>query len=130
MCDRSIFLIPIAWTVGAVGDLGLQLLVSRGWGGDSGWGLKAYFSQHGRAESISIAAGIMTGFYMLYIFGGIPLRWYWLALFGVLLDLLFRSTMIFPSLRGYYQQLNYFWSALWGIIPMILPFLLWKIYND
>ena len=32
--------------------------------------------------------------------------------------------MIFPSLKGYYSHLNYFWSAVWGAIPLMLPLLI------
>jgi hypothetical protein len=61
-------------------------------------------------------------FFAAYIYGtGLPVTLVTMAIYGVLLDLLFRETMVFPSLQGYYDHLNYFWSAVWGAIPMMLP---------
>jgi hypothetical protein len=50
-----------------------------------------------------------------------------LAIYGIILDLIFRKTMLFSSLKGYYQYFNYFWSAVWGAIPMIIPLLIYDI---
>jgi hypothetical protein len=129
MNDKSIsLLLTITMFVGILGDMGLQLLVSIGYGGSSGWGLKEYFKQHGSVESMTIAGGMMTLFYMIYIvILNLPVKWYYIAIYGVILDLIFRITMVFPSLKGYYENLNYFWSAVWGAIPMLLPFWLYSI---
>ena len=114
-------LISIACITGFVGDAGLQLL-TKSMGGPSGWGLKPYFQQHGAAESLFIAGGMMTIFYVIYLYVlGLTPNLYYLAIYGIILDYIFRKTMLFPSLQGYYNNLNYFWSAFWGAIPMILP---------
>ncbi len=114
-------LLTISCLTGFFGDAILQLL-TRFMGGETGWGLKTYFHQHGYAESLFIAGGMMTLFYIIYlIIFGLPPVWYLLALYGIILDLIFRVTMIFPSLKEYYIQLNYFWSAFWGAVPMIMP---------
>ena len=114
-------LIIIACLAGFIGDYILQILITF-MGGKTGWGLREYFKQHGSVESLFIAGGMMTLFYIIYlILLGLPPLWYYLAIYGILLDLFFRETMIFPSLQGYYDHLNYFWSAFWGAVPMILP---------
>jgi len=114
-------LISIACVTGFAGDAGLQLL-TKIMGGPSGWGLLPYFKQHGAAESLFIAGGMMTIFYVIYLYVlGLPPNLYYLAIYGIILDYIFRKTMLFPSLQGYYNHLNYFWSAFWGAIPMILP---------
>jgi uncharacterized membrane protein YvlD (DUF360 family) len=120
-------LLTIACFTGFFGDACLQLLVHAGMGGNTGWGLKEYFQQHGRAEAMTIAAGMMTIFYAIYIvILNLPLKWYYLVIYGVVLDLIFRVAMLYPSLKGYYEHLNYFWSAFWGAIPMLLPFWLYN----
>ena len=111
-------LVSIAFLVGFFGDLLLQLLVKLGLGN---WGLQDYFLQHGSIESMCIAGGMLALFYIIYPFKPTLLG---LAGYGVILDLIFRIFMIFPSLKGYYLSLNYFWSAFWGIIPMIIPFII------
>jgi hypothetical protein len=119
-------LIIIACLTGFIGDGILQILINF-MGGKTGWGLREYFKQHGSIESLFIAGGMMTLFYIIYlILLGLPPTGYYLAIYGVLLDLLFRETMIFPSLQGYYDHLNYFWSAFWGAVPMILPLSIMK----
>ena len=133
-------LIAIAALTGLVGDGLLQIITSAGAGGPTGWGLKPYFAQHGRPESLFIAIGIMTLFYVVFFalfnqFHRFNLRDGWktiivyLAIYGVVLDLVFRLTKVFASLEGYYAHLNYFESALWGAIPMVLPFLIWHYYS-
>ena len=112
-------LVAAAAIVGFVGDATLQLLVKNT---DFNWGLRTYFAQHGWAESLFLAAGMLAIFFAAYIYGtGLPVTLVTMAIYGVLLDLLFRETMVFPSLQGYYDHLNYFWSAVWGAIPMMLP---------
>jgi putative flippase GtrA len=122
-------LIIIACLAGFIGDYILQILITF-MGGKTGWGLREYFKQHGSVESVFIAGGMMTLFYIIYlILLGLPPLWYYLAIYGILLDLFFRETMIFPSLQGYYEHLNYFWSAFWGAVPMILPLGILKLYT-
>lgn len=117
-------IISIACLTGFFGDALLQSAVNN-FGKD--WGLKHYFAQHGQAESLCIAAGMMGLFYIFYLkVTRLPLNYIYLGFYGVILDFIFRKTMIFKSLDGYYKALNYFWSAVWGAIPMILPFF---IYN-
>jgi hypothetical protein len=115
--------IAISVIVGFIGDFLLQLLTHYGFGGPTGWGLNEYFQQHGSQESLYIAGGMMGLFYIIYEYGlrleykPIPL-----IIYGIVLDYLFRVFMIFPSLKGYYNHLNHFWSAVWGAIPMLLPY--------
>jgi len=118
-------LLSIAFLTGFFGDMFLQLLVHNKIGN---WGLKDYFSQHGRIESMFIAGGMIMCFYMIYEWTGLPLSWPYLAIYGVLLDLVFRLGNIFPSLEGYYKALNYLESAIWGAIPMIIPLLIYKMF--
>lgn len=123
------YLVVSATLVGFFGDAILQVgtpLIKK----DDDWGLRAYFAQHGIAEALCIAAGMMALFYIFYLF---VLRlkpdWRLLILYGIILDYIFRKTMVFPSLTDYYKKLSYFESALWGAIPMVLPlvpFLLFK----
>ena len=120
-------LIAIACLTGFIGDALLQLGVYTSVGD---WGLKSYFKQHGSAESLFIAGGMMTLFYIIYIYAlKLPLKWYYLVVYGIVLDYLFRKTMVFESLKGYYQHLNYFWSAFWGAIPMLIPFVVLKVFE-
>ena len=123
MSSLNTKLISYACLAGFIGDAGLQILTKKfGMGGKTGWGLLAYFKQHGSIESLFIAGGMMTLFYVIYLFIlNLPALWYYLVIYGILLDFIFRKTMLFPSLVGYYNNLNYFWSAFWGAIPMILP---------
>jgi hypothetical protein len=123
-------LLTISCLTGFIGDATLQLLVRfTSMGGKTGWGLKEYFRQHGPAESLFVAGGMMTLFYVIYLsMLGLPVIWYYLAIYGIILDFIFRKTMLFPSLKGYYQQLNYFWSGFWGAVPMIMPLgIMWGI---
>jgi len=124
-------LIAIACLTGFVGDFLLQILTKYfHMGGETGWGLLEYFKQHGSVEALFIAGGMMTLFYVIFIQFvkmGIKLNYFNLAVYGIILDLIFRKFNIFPSLSGYYSSLNYFESGLWGAIPMILPFLIFKL---
>jgi hypothetical protein len=116
-------LVSISFLVGFFGDLTLQIASPR-IGGPTGWGLTPYFKQHGKAESLFIAGGMMALFFIiyLYIFRLKP-NYLYLAIYGIILDLLFRWFRIFPSLDGYYEYLNYFWSGFWQAFSMILPLL-------
>ena len=122
-------LIAIATIEGFVGDMILQFASSKL--GGSGWGLKEYFIQHGSAESTFIAGGMLSLFYVIYaVFSkltGVPFNVITMAIYGILLDLVFRLSGLFPSLNGYYNYFNYFWSAVWGAIPMIIPVLIYQL---
>jgi hypothetical protein len=110
--------------VGLFGDAILQLLARH----KNVAGLQGYFKQHGSGESICIAAGMLTIFFIVYRFVlHLPVKWYYLALYGIILDFIFRKFNIFPSLKGYYEHMNYFSSALWGAIPMILPLAIYSL---
>jgi len=115
-------IVSLYMLTGMLGDAALQVLAPR-LGGPTGWGLNAYFKQHGRAEALCIAGGMLVFFIIVYLYVfKLPLNPVYLALYGVALDLLFRRTRLFPSLDGYYAHLNYFWSAVWGTIPMLIPY--------
>jgi uncharacterized membrane protein YvlD (DUF360 family) len=122
-CSTTLKHISIACFTGFIGDAMLQALTKFwGMGGKTGWGLIEYFRLHGAAESMFIASGMMTLFYVLYlVVFGFPAKWYYLGIYGIVLDLIFRKTMLFSSLTGYYKQLNYFWSGFWGAVPMMMP---------
>ena len=122
-------LVSIACIVGFIGDALLQLFTKYfNMGGPTGWGLKEYFIQHGSTESLFVAGGMMSLFYVLYIHVlKLPFSYQGLAVYGILLDLLFRKLEIFQSLSGYYSHLNYFESGLWGAIPMILPYFIFSV---
>jgi hypothetical protein len=128
-------LLILACLTGFFGDFLLQVLTKTTLGGSTGWGLKEYFKQHGKAESLFIASGMMTLFYVMYLtpsllgYKFLPLSLIGLAIFGIVLDFIFRKTELFPSLKGYYNHLNYFWSAFWGAVPMIIPLVLYKLIN-
>lgn len=123
-------LLTISCLTGFIGDASLQYLTQY-MGGETGWGLKEYFKLHGPAESLFIAGGMMTLFYIIYfVFLELPLNWYYLAIYGVILDWIFRETMLFPSLEGYYKALNYFWSAFWGAVPMMMPYGIMKLIDS
>jgi hypothetical protein len=127
-------LIGTAAIVGFIGDLLLQVGSKYlKLGGPDGWGLKDYFTQHGSAESLFIAAGMMAIFYQIFfMFVKLPTIYVipLLALYGIILDLIFRKFMVFKSLQGYYQYFNYFWSAVWAAIPLIIPFIIFRYYSD
>lgn len=120
----SFALVATATIVGLVGDALLQMFKNMGLGGTSAWGLEPYFKQHGVFESMFIGAGMMSLFYIVYIMLGLPVKIAYLALYGIVLDLLFRMIRIFPSLNNYYASLGYLASGVWGAIPMVLPLLL------
>lgn len=120
-------LISVSCVTGFVGDASLQVL-SKFMGGPTGWGLIPYFKQHGSIEALFIAGGMMSIFYVIYLdFLKLQPIWYYLAIYGIILDYIFRVTMLFPSLKGYYAHLNYFWSAFWGAIPMLIPLFIVKL---
>jgi hypothetical protein len=114
-------LVIIACFTGFVGDFLLQTGAKLGMGGPTNWGLKEYFEQHGPAESLFIAGGMMTLFYSTFMLTGLPINYVNLSMYGILIDLLFRKFMIFKSLGGYYTYFNYLMSAIWIVIPMCIP---------
>lgn len=117
----------LSWTeacllTGFLGDAGLQLL-------DHGtWGLTQYFTQHGRTESLFVAAGMMGVFGGLYSLAGLPLAVLPLLLYGGGLDLVFRYTMVATSLEGYYQAMPVWLSFLWGGIPFVIALTLFQTF--
>jgi len=120
-------IVSTSFLVGFFGDASLQIL-SPIFGGKTGWGLTPYFKQHGRAESLFIAGGMMALFYMIYVYiFKLPLNYVYLAIYGIILDLLFRWFRIFPSLDGYYEYLNYFWSGFWEAFSMMLPLAVYRL---
>jgi preprotein translocase subunit SecG len=121
-------IVSLSCVTGFAGDALLQVGVQKGMGGPTGWGLKEYFKQHGAIEALFIPGGMLTIFFVIYIYVlKLPLTYTNLAIYGVVLDLLFRETMLFPSLDKYYKYFNYFWSAVWGAIPMMIPLFLLKM---
>lgn len=121
--EKNFNLIILAFLTGFIGDFILQLGVYYKVGD---WGLKTYFDQHGVYESLCIASGMLTLFYLIYLHTNLPISYLNIAIYAVLLDLAFRRFRIFPSLDGYYKHLNYFWSAVWAIIPMLIPLFITK----
>ena len=123
----------ITFLTGFLGDILLQTGDKLGLGGPTGWGLRDYFKLHGAAESCCIAGGMMTLFYILIlpVFGKLTKTQMviFLAVYGVFLDFVFRKLMIFKTLDGYYRYFNYFWSAVWGAIPLITPYLISLLIN-
>jgi hypothetical protein len=114
-------LVSTAFLVGFFGDATLQVISPR-LGGPTGWGLNQYFEQHGKAEALFIAGGMMALFYMIYLYVfKLPPTYLYMIIYGIILDLLFRQFRIFPSLDGYYEYLNYFWSGFWQAFSMVLP---------
>jgi hypothetical protein len=130
--DRKGRLVMISILTGFFGDAFLQILARQGIGKCGSWGLKPYFKQHGTAESLFIAGGMMGLFYTLYAITGLPFEIHWLSLYAVLIDFLFRYTRLFPSLDKYYQcQSIWRTTTIGGIVPMLIPFIIYKaIYRD
>ena len=128
---NSLHLISLSFFVGFIGDVLLQFGSKQlHWGGSTGWGLKSYFSQHGSVESLFIAGGMMIFFYMIYFYLiALPFYYLYLAIYGIVLDFIFRKTRIFTSLDGYYDYFNHFWSAIWGAIPLMLPLFVYQIMS-
>ena len=124
-------LVTISCLTGFFGDASLQFMTKTlGLGGPTGWGLKPYFALHGTGEALCVAAGMMSMFYIIYLYLlKLPPVWYYLALYGIILDLLFRLFRLFTSLDGYYKSLNYFWSAFWGAVPMVLPLVIARYFH-
>ena len=123
MISNFNLIILYAFFVGFIGDAILQIITANT---SYDWGLRKYFSQHGRPESLFIAGGMLVLFYSIIpskFLSVTPFNIALIALYGIVLDLIFRKTMVFKSLDGYYNHLNYFWSGVWGAIPIVLPLL-------
>ena len=121
-------IINIACLTGFFGDVFLQIRVKY-FGGDGG--LKKYFAQHGRAEALCIATGMMAILQMFYLYVlCLPLNYVYLAIYGVVVDIIFRTTMVFSSLDEYYKVLDYpFTTTVGGALPAILPFFIYNMLN-
>ena len=121
----------LAFLSGFIGDSLLQIGAGAfHLGGQTGWGLRDYFAKHGQAESVCIAGGMMIFFYIIYFYIlCLPANYLYLAIYGIILDFIFRKTMIFQSLKGYYNYFDYFWSAVWGAIPLMMPLALYDLIS-
>jgi hypothetical protein len=119
-------LITIAFMVGLVGDMLLQIYTNNV--GDD-MGLKNYFIQHGKVESLLIGAAIVCFAYILYmVVLQLPLSYTNLFIYGILVDFVFRFTRFFPSLNEYYDKLNIFQTAvIGGSGPAILPYFIYQM---
>lgn len=124
-------LILIATLVGFFGDvLTQQLVYNESISGVDGWGLKSYFKQHGKIESLILGSGVMAFFYSLYALTGLPFKVQWLAIYGIILDFIFRYTRFFPSLDEYYSKVGIIGTSIvGGLFPLILPLFVYKIIN-
>ena len=77
-------------------------------------------------ESLFIAAGMMGVFGAVYALAGFSLAVFPLMVYGGVLDLLFRYTMVAGSLSGYYEAMPVWLSFLWGGIPFVLALTLFN----
>tara|TARA_B110000285_G_C15131837_1_gene624119 strand:+ start:1068 stop:1427 length:360 start_codon:yes stop_codon:yes gene_type:complete len=111
-----------AFIIGMIGDFFLQQIVNYHPKGDFA-GLKSYFEIHGVFESLLIAGGMMYFFGILFDLTKQPKTFFNLAIYGTILDILFRQFRLFPSLDGYYNALTPFQSIIWAVIPINLPLL-------
>lgn len=119
-------LVLIAWLVGFFGDLAVQAANRLNVIGFSGVGLTTYFGIHGSVESAFIAAGMVAGFYAVWIGIGAPLRWEFILLAALLLDLIWNLGNIFPSLTEYYKEPLIPRTLLGVVIPFLLPLFIWQ----
>lgn len=127
-CNNHIIIIAVI--SGFVGDFLLQLMVNNKFLGADRWGLDPYFAQHGGAEASFIAGGIMGGFYSLYALTGLPFRLQYMAIYGLIIDLIYRHARIFPSLDKYYENTGYFGTVVIGaVVPLCIPLLILKLID-
>jgi hypothetical protein len=124
-------LIVIALITGFIGDAIWQIIAKMNIGAESGtWGLQYYFQRQGSAEALFTAAGMLGIFYTLYAFTGLPFKVQWLTIYGIILDILFRYTNLFPSLKMFYEELSIPSTIIMGsVIPLILPLFIYKFFN-
>jgi hypothetical protein len=112
---------------GVVGDAALQAIAAYTSKGEE-WGLNTHFKEHGKLASLFIAGGMTTGTYALASFFspyyGVPPYGspsvVVLAITGLVLDVLFRTQMLMPSLRDYYKKLSPWMSIFWASFPSAL----------
>ena len=122
--DKFKFLVVVALT-GFFGDLFLQFCVKY-LGFD--WGLEQYFSEHGTAESLTLGAGLMTILFVIYFIFPFEINYINLAIYGIVLDIIFRQTMIFQSLTDYYNVQNHFETMIiGGALPVMLPLFIYQL---
>jgi hypothetical protein len=117
-------LIIVAALVHVIGDASLQIGTKMG----ADWGLEDYFKQHNPIEALFIAGFMGVLFYAIYIALKLPLNYISMAIYAIILDLLWRKLNIFPSLNGYYKRFGYIQSALWEVIAMLLPLFFYRLF--
>lgn len=111
-------LISIACLTGFFSDGLLQIFTAS----SNVLGLKSYFHEQGRLQSLFIAAGMTGIFYIVYLYLlKLPVVWTYLAMYGVIIDLVFRHFALFQGLRNYYQATNYVYSGFFAAVAMVLP---------
>jgi len=121
-------IVSLSCMTGFAGDALLQIGDRNDMGGPTGWGLRNYFKHHGPVESVFIAGGMMSLFMIGFVYAvGLPLTYTNLAVYGIIIDLVFRKLMIFPSLKEYYEYFGYVGSAFWIAVPMMIPLFLLKM---
>lgn len=104
--------------IGVIGDFLLQIITY--YKGNFA-GLRDYFKQHGIFESLMIAGGIMFISTHLFILLKIPFNYFYLFIYGGILDIIWWYFNLMPSLKNtYYKALNPVLSFVWGGIPMML----------
>jgi len=114
----------IAFLVGIFGDLILQIWVKiQG----NVVGLKSYFIQHGKIESLLLAGGLMVFVISIFELTNLKINYFNLWMYGGFIDLLMREFRLLPSLDEYYSVLDYFQSWVLGGLPMILPLVIKNI---
>lgn len=107
-----------AFFAGMLGDMTLQLIESQR---PNFGGLRGYFKQHGRIESIAIASALMYFLALIYEFSGLPKTIPYLFIYGGLWDIAFRQFKIMPSLVGYEKALSPIQTFIWGGISLVIP---------
>lgn len=128
--NLKISLVIAACFVGFFGDLIMQIL-GRYIPYYKKCCLSEYFKQHGPVESLFIAMGLMSFLYITYIYVfKFPIKWYYIALYGIIWDLIFRVFRVFPSLDQFYDNHGYLFTAiLGGAVPILMPYVVVKIYE-
>lgn len=111
--------IETALLVGALGDASLQAIVKSSEEKNK-FGLMTYFEQHGTAESIFTAAGMMGVFTALYDVVDPQMMSGGLIAYGAILDLIFRYARIMPSLDDYYKKFNPLLTIIFAIVPFFM----------
>jgi hypothetical protein len=124
-------LITVALITGFIGDAIWQIIANMNIGAETGtWGLQYYFERQGSAEALFTAAGMLGIFYILYAFTGLPFKVQWITIYAVILDLIFRYTNLFPSLKMFYKELSIPSTIIMGsVIPLLLPLFVYKFFN-